>query len=67
MAEASHCSGFQVLQIDERAEPTTAGRADGIQPRTIEVSEIAVFFFGLLFQQIFTQMVLPPSSLKSER
>ncbi len=29
--------GFDVLVIDERSEPTTAGRADGIQPRTIEV------------------------------
>ncbi|KXS17858.1 phenol 2-monooxygenase [Gonapodya prolifera JEL478] len=29
--------GFSVLQIDERPETTQAGRADGIQPRTIEV------------------------------
>ncbi|PWZ01371.1 FAD/NAD(P)-binding domain-containing protein [Testicularia cyperi] len=29
--------GFDVLVLDERSEPTTAGRADGIQPRTIEV------------------------------
>ncbi|KAL8292681.1 hypothetical protein RQP46_001293 [Phenoliferia psychrophenolica] len=29
--------GFSVLHIDDRPEPTTAGRADGIQPRTIEV------------------------------
>lgn len=29
--------GLNVLHVDERAEPTTAGRADGIQPRTIEV------------------------------
>ncbi|KDN46464.1 FAD/NAD(P)-binding domain-containing protein [Tilletiaria anomala UBC 951] len=29
--------GHDVLVIDERSEPTTAGRADGIQPRTIEV------------------------------
>ncbi|KAM0748654.1 phenol 2-monooxygenase [Meredithblackwellia eburnea MCA 4105] len=29
--------GFSVLHIDNRPEPTTAGRADGIQPRTIEV------------------------------
>ncbi|KAJ7122061.1 phenol 2-monooxygenase [Mycena crocata] len=29
--------GFNILHIDERAHPTTAGRADGIQPRTIEV------------------------------
>ncbi|SDA03041.1 BZ3500_MvSof-1268-A1-R1_Chr11-1g03273 [Microbotryum saponariae] len=29
--------GFQVLHIDDRPEPTTAGRADGLQPRTIEV------------------------------
>lgn len=30
--------GLSVLHIDNRPEPTTAGRADGIQPRTIEVS-----------------------------
>lgn len=29
--------GFSVLHIDDRDAPTTAGRADGIQPRTIEV------------------------------
>ncbi|CEH14900.1 related to phenol 2-monooxygenase [Ceraceosorus bombacis] len=29
--------GLDVLVVDERSEPTTAGRADGIQPRTIEV------------------------------
>ncbi|KAN0063049.1 hypothetical protein ACQY0O_004212 [Thecaphora frezii] len=29
--------GHDVLILDERSEPTTAGRADGIQPRTIEV------------------------------
>lgn len=29
--------GHEILIIDERSEPTTAGRADGIQPRTIEV------------------------------
>ncbi|KAK7031527.1 phenol 2-monooxygenase [Favolaschia claudopus] len=29
--------GFNILHIDERPHPTTAGRADGIQPRTIEV------------------------------
>ncbi|KAJ7680981.1 phenol 2-monooxygenase [Mycena polygramma] len=29
--------GFNILHIDERAHPTVAGRADGIQPRTIEV------------------------------
>lgn len=29
--------GHSVLCIDFRDEPTTAGRADGIQPRTIEV------------------------------
>ncbi|KAF7376641.1 Phenol 2-monooxygenase [Mycena sanguinolenta] len=29
--------GFDILHIDERPCPTTAGRADGIQPRTIEV------------------------------
>jgi hypothetical protein len=29
--------GFNILHIDERSHPTTAGRADGIQPRTIEV------------------------------
>ncbi|KAJ7233893.1 phenol 2-monooxygenase [Mycena rebaudengoi] len=29
--------GFSILHIDERAHPTVAGRADGIQPRTIEV------------------------------
>jgi 2-polyprenyl-6-methoxyphenol hydroxylase-like FAD-dependent oxidoreductase len=29
--------GHDILIIDERSEPTTAGRADGIQPRTIEV------------------------------
>ncbi|KAI5477274.1 phenol 2-monooxygenase [Pseudohyphozyma bogoriensis] len=29
--------GFSVLHIDDREEPTTAGRADGIQPRTLEV------------------------------
>ncbi|EPQ28831.1 uncharacterized protein PFL1_03634 [Pseudozyma flocculosa PF-1] len=29
--------GHDVLVVDERSEPTTAGRADGIQPRTIEV------------------------------
>ncbi|SGZ32377.1 BQ5605_C040g11865 [Microbotryum silenes-dioicae] len=29
--------GFQVLHIDDRSEPTTAGRADGLQPRTLEV------------------------------
>jgi 2-polyprenyl-6-methoxyphenol hydroxylase-like FAD-dependent oxidoreductase len=30
--------GFKLLHIDDRDEPTKAGRADGIQPRTIEVS-----------------------------
>lgn len=35
-------SGFQVLQIDERDEPTKAGRADGIQPRTIEVRGVGM-------------------------
>jgi len=29
--------GLNVLHVDERSEPTTAGRADGLQPRTIEV------------------------------
>ncbi|KAJ7701168.1 phenol 2-monooxygenase [Mycena rosella] len=29
--------GFNILHIDERADPTPSGRADGIQPRTIEV------------------------------
>ncbi|CAO1612932.1 unnamed protein product [Sympodiomycopsis kandeliae] len=29
--------GHKILVVDERSEPTTAGRADGIQPRTIEV------------------------------
>ncbi|KAK4050697.1 hypothetical protein OIV83_003423 [Microbotryomycetes sp. JL201] len=29
--------GMSVLHIDERPAPTTAGRADGIQPRTLEV------------------------------
>ncbi|KAF7305795.1 Phenol 2-monooxygenase [Mycena chlorophos] len=29
--------GFNILHIDERPHPTTAGRADGIQPRTLEV------------------------------
>ncbi|CAK5281204.1 unnamed protein product [Mycena citricolor] len=29
--------GFNILHIDERPHPTEAGRADGIQPRTIEV------------------------------
>ncbi|KAJ7602434.1 phenol 2-monooxygenase [Roridomyces roridus] len=29
--------GFNILHIDERPHTTTAGRADGIQPRTIEV------------------------------
>ncbi|BGP57604.1 hypothetical protein JCM8202_000510 [Rhodotorula sphaerocarpa] len=29
--------GFRVLHIDNRPETTAAGRADGIQPRTIEV------------------------------
>lgn len=29
--------GHEILVVDERSEPTTAGRADGIQPRTIEV------------------------------
>ncbi|KAJ7609256.1 hypothetical protein B0H17DRAFT_1339146 [Mycena rosella] len=38
--------GFNILHIDERAYPTTAGRADGIQPRTIEAVsiELATFF-----------------------
>lgn len=30
--------GLKVLHIDERDGPTKAGRADGIQPRTTEVS-----------------------------
>lgn len=30
--------GLKVLHIDERDSITTAGRADGIQPRTLEVS-----------------------------
>ena len=30
--------GLSVVHVDERSEPTTAGRADGIQPRTLEVS-----------------------------
>lgn len=37
---ASLCSttyGLKVMHIDDRPHPTTAGRADGIQPRTIEV------------------------------
>ncbi|KAM0747470.1 phenol 2-monooxygenase [Meredithblackwellia eburnea MCA 4105] len=29
--------GFSVLHIDDRPHPTTAGRADGLQPRTLEV------------------------------
>ena len=29
--------GYKVLIIDQRTQPTEAGRADGIQPRTIEV------------------------------
>ncbi|CAD6940960.1 unnamed protein product [Tilletia controversa] len=29
--------GHRILVVDARSEPTTAGRADGIQPRTIEV------------------------------
>lgn len=29
--------GFSCLHLDDRPHPTTAGRADGIQPRTIEV------------------------------
>ncbi|CAO1618189.1 unnamed protein product [Jaminaea pallidilutea] len=29
--------GHKILVVDERSEPTIAGRADGIQPRTIEV------------------------------
>jgi len=29
--------GHSILIVDSRHEPTTAGRADGIQPRTIEV------------------------------
>lgn len=29
--------GYAVLTVDERTQPTEAGRADGIQPRTIEV------------------------------
>ncbi|KAF7322151.1 Phenol 2-monooxygenase [Mycena kentingensis (nom. inval.)] len=29
--------GFNILHIDERPHTTTAGRADGIQPRTLEV------------------------------
>ncbi|TFL03010.1 phenol 2-monooxygenase [Pterulicium gracile] len=29
--------GFNILHIDDRPAPSTAGRADGIQPRTIEV------------------------------
>ncbi|KAE8255949.1 hypothetical protein A4X13_0g2865 [Tilletia indica] len=29
--------GHRMLVVDSRSEPTTAGRADGIQPRTIEV------------------------------
>ncbi|EGG09012.1 uncharacterized protein MELLADRAFT_115864 [Melampsora larici-populina 98AG31] len=28
---------FDVLHVDDRPEPTSAGRADGIQPRTLEV------------------------------
>lgn len=37
--------GLKVLHIDERDAPTTAGRADGIQPRTIEVS-LHLFFLS---------------------
>ncbi|KAK0519694.1 hypothetical protein OC834_007295 [Tilletia horrida] len=29
--------GHKILIVDARSEPTTAGRADGIQPRTIEI------------------------------
>lgn len=29
--------GLSVLHIDERPHTTTAGRADGLQPRTLEV------------------------------
>ncbi|KAA1110422.1 hypothetical protein PGT21_021169 [Puccinia graminis f. sp. tritici] len=32
-----HTFGLSVLHIDNRPEPTSAGRADGIQPRTLEV------------------------------
>lgn len=32
-----HTFGFSILHIDNRPEPTRAGRADGIQPRTLEV------------------------------
>lgn len=31
-----HTFGFSILHIDNRPEPTRAGRADGIQPRTLE-------------------------------
>lgn len=36
-ASLARFGGHRVLVVDERSEPTTAGRADGIQPRTIEV------------------------------
>ncbi|CAO1620717.1 unnamed protein product [Parajaminaea phylloscopi] len=36
-ASLARFGGHEILVIDERSEPTTAGRADGIQPRTIEV------------------------------
>lgn len=36
-ASLARFGGHKVLVVDERSEPTTAGRADGIQPRTIEV------------------------------
>lgn len=29
--------GYKVLHIDNRSETTQAGRADGLQPRTLEV------------------------------
>lgn len=44
-----------VLHIDNRPEPTRAGRADGLQPRTLEV----IFFFS----QTVTQALYPQKHL----
>ncbi|POW18171.1 hypothetical protein PSHT_06120 [Puccinia striiformis] len=40
-----HTFGLSVLHIDNRPEPTSAGRADGIQPRTLEVHPSLLFIF----------------------
>ena len=49
--------GFKVLHVDEREGTTKAGKADGLQPRTLEVSEALIT--RLVLQLILVHSGLP--------